>query len=260
MDVDRIMQAVFSKDGNMDKVRQYMLASGGMSSALENVVPEQIYSMLDPSVQGISAVKALQIANDQGTPIYTIDQKNVSTLISQLQVSDDVKNDILNAVNAGKKVTVSKSNITFNGWTGCGYIITDPVTGAGAYMISGGQSGAMIGIALAVVCPMLWYLIPFLAFDWEATPCDQTPEICRGKCIAAQPISGALAAFLGTAASGKLLLDYLQNISVSGGTNMLISSQVSPVLFTIMARVIATWFLAGNYGCLLVCSNPCYYK
>jgi len=45
-------------------------------------------------------------------------------------------------------VTVSKSNVDSNGWSGCGYIITDPTTGAGAYMISSGESGALIfGVA-----------------------------------------------------------------------------------------------------------------
>lgn len=53
-----------------------------------------------------------------------------------------MKDDIQNAINAGKVVTVSKTNITHNGWTGCGYIITNPETGAGAYMISGGISGS----------------------------------------------------------------------------------------------------------------------
>ena len=32
---------------------------------------------------------------------------------------------------------------SFNGWVGCGYVITNPETGAGAYMISGGSSGGM---------------------------------------------------------------------------------------------------------------------
>lgn len=52
--------------------------------------------------------------------------------------------DIQNAVSAGKAVTVSKTNITDNGWTGCGYIVINPETGAGAYMISGGLNGAAV--------------------------------------------------------------------------------------------------------------------
>ncbi|MCL4479265.1 MAG: hypothetical protein M1381_09255 [Deltaproteobacteria bacterium] len=39
-------------------------------------------------------------------------------------------------------VTVSKTQITYNGWTGVGYIIIDPSTGASAFEISGGLSGS----------------------------------------------------------------------------------------------------------------------
>jgi hypothetical protein len=141
IDVDRIMQAIFSKDGSMDKVKQYMLSSGSLSSTLEHAVPEQLFSTPTNPVQGISAVKTLKTANDQGIPIYTIDQANVNTILPLLQLNGDVKSDIQNAVNAGKLVTVQKTNVTYNGWTGCGYIITDPNTGAGAYMISDGLNG-----------------------------------------------------------------------------------------------------------------------
>ena len=51
-------------------------------------------------------------------------------------------NDIRNSVNAGKKVFISKTNVQYNDWYGVGYIILDPTTGAGAYMISGGLAGA----------------------------------------------------------------------------------------------------------------------
>lgn len=62
-----------------------------------------------------------------------------------------MKTDIQNAVNAGKVVTVSKTNINFNGWSGCGYVITNPETGAGAYMISGGSNGAYLFLLWASV-------------------------------------------------------------------------------------------------------------
>jgi len=48
-------------------------------------------------------------------------------------------------------VTVSKTNITYNGWTGVGYIIIDPLTGAGAYMISGGMSGAHLIVGALIL-------------------------------------------------------------------------------------------------------------
>ncbi len=56
-------------------------------------------------------------------------------------------------------MTVSKSEITFNSWTGCGYIIIDPSTGEGAYMISGGTNGALI--ILSAIGVLLIFLASF---------------------------------------------------------------------------------------------------
>ncbi len=141
MDADYLMQVVKAKDGNSETARQYMLSSGMTSSALEHSVPEQLFSTPDAPAQAISTVKALKIANDQGIPIYTVNKENFGTLYWELQLDQQTKDDIANAVNAGKVVTVSKTNINFNGWIGCGYIITNPETGAGGYMISGGSNG-----------------------------------------------------------------------------------------------------------------------
>ncbi len=155
MDADRLLALVKALDGNADKPKQFFLSSGMNSSTLEHSVSEQLFSTPDNPAQGISAVKALQIANDQGIPIYMINQTNIDAILPQLQVDSDVKADIQNAVNAGKEVTVSKTNITVDGWTGCGYIIIDPLTGAGAYMISGGMNGALyliiFGIELMII-------------------------------------------------------------------------------------------------------------
>jgi hypothetical protein len=144
MDLDRAMALVKALDGDKNKPIQFMLASGQNSSALEHSVPEQMYSTTENPAHGISAVKALQIANDQGIPIYTINQSNIGSILPQLQLDSGTIADIQNAVNAGKIVTVSKTDINFNGWTGCGYIIIDPATGAGAYMISGGLNGSLL--------------------------------------------------------------------------------------------------------------------
>jgi len=144
MDIDRDVTVSMPLDGDMEKLRRFVLASGMNGSAHEHSVPEQMFLTPENPAEGVSAVKALKIANDQGIPIYTINQSNIDTILPQLQVAPDVKADIVNAVNAGKVVTVSKTNITFNGWTGCGYIIIDPTTGDGAYMISGGMNGGIL--------------------------------------------------------------------------------------------------------------------
>lgn len=149
MDADYLIQVVKAKDGNNDTARQYMFSSGMTSSALEHSVPEGLFSMPEAPAEGISTVKALKIANDQGIPIYSVNRQNIATTLPQLQIGLQVKEDIQNAVNAGKVVTVSKTNINFNGWSGCGYIVADPETGAAAYIITGGSSGVYLFILWA---------------------------------------------------------------------------------------------------------------
>jgi len=177
MDVDSITQAAFSKDGNMEKVKAYMFASGVASSTLEHSIPELTFTTSNSSPIGISAVKALQIANDQGIPIYSMDQSNVNTYIAQLQVDANAKTDIINAINAGKVVTISKTNVTYSGWNGCGYIITDPNTNAGAYMISGGMNGGLVMVA-AISLILHFMVIEAEAADLEPVYIAQAGQDC----------------------------------------------------------------------------------
>jgi hypothetical protein len=86
-----------------------------------------------------------------------------------------VKSEIAGSLAAGREVTVHEKDINANGWTGNGYVILDPVTGAGAYKIAGGTNGGSIakgiltvlGIALfftgtAGVAPILLTIVTIL--------------------------------------------------------------------------------------------------
>jgi hypothetical protein len=72
-------------------------------------------------------------------------------------------NEMQNALAAGREITVHQSPITQSGWTGSGYIITDPATGAGAYKISGGANGAALYIIAALFIALIIPLIVYLA-------------------------------------------------------------------------------------------------
>jgi hypothetical protein len=159
MDADRLASVTTPLDGDQQKKINYLLQTGMMSSALEHSIPEQLFSTPENPAEGVSAVKALQIANAQGIPIYTVTKDNLANVLPQLQLDQQVKADIQNAINAGKTVTVSKTDINFHGWVGCGYIIIDPTTGAGAYMIGGGLSGAII-IAFWAIALLLFCIFP----------------------------------------------------------------------------------------------------
>ena len=136
IDVDRDVYTSASLTGDTERVAQFGILSGMASSACEHMVFEKFLNI--PSV---SAVRLLKYASKQGVPIYTIDSSNVNTLLQNLQVSLDVKAEIQNAVNSGKKVVISQTELQFYEWKGVGYIIFDPLTGSGAYMIDGGLAG-----------------------------------------------------------------------------------------------------------------------
>ena len=102
--------------------------------------------------QGISAIKAIAIAQSEGQKIYTITQDNAATALPKLPVGGSVGSEIQSAVQAGKEVTVHERSINAHGWSGYGYIVTDPETGAGGYLIEGrGNGGILIVTGLAIL-------------------------------------------------------------------------------------------------------------
>ncbi len=149
MDIDRYASIIVDKSNNATAAIAYNRQSGMRLSAYEHLIPEKLFTdPLDPNrPQGVSAVKALALAASQGQRIYTLNQANQAshaTLLAQVTIDASAKQEIQNALAAGKEVTVHQSPITQSGWTGSGYIITDPLTGSGAYKISGGANGGMI--------------------------------------------------------------------------------------------------------------------
>jgi len=167
IDVDRDVLSSFPIDGkNIDeKQREYNTSSGILASLYEGLIFEKFSNAEGYSSEGMSAVKALLIANEEGIPIYNIDKTNISQILPLLQVSNEVKANISNSVNAGLVVSVPAEEIECQDWKGIGYIIYDPETGSGAYIISGGISG---GVS---VWREFWELmLPWIALLTQALP------------------------------------------------------------------------------------------
>lgn len=75
----------------------------------------------------------------------------MATVLPNIHHDSLVMDDIRSALAAGKEVMTHTDDVSVPGWTGAGYIIMDPHTGIGAYKIGGGENGAIIAIAFAVV-------------------------------------------------------------------------------------------------------------
>jgi hypothetical protein len=168
MDVDHWKDTAVMKDNDKARRITYNRQAGVRLSTFEHLVPEKFWTDVQSSDEGISAVKALAKAAAEGQKIYALTSQNAS-MVYQLQIDESVRLEILNALNAGRIVTVHEKPITILGWTGSGYILEDPVTGAGSYKISGGANGAWIPkteIGLA----MLSFFLPILAALGAAGP------------------------------------------------------------------------------------------
>lgn len=84
MDIDRILHTKVKVNNDREKLTAYNLARGPSYSLNENLVLEQLFDdpkITEKKVEGVSAVKALQIAQQQGQTIYTINKDNYSQIL-----------------------------------------------------------------------------------------------------------------------------------------------------------------------------------
>lgn len=63
--------------------------------------------------------------------------------------------EISAALATGRVVITHSDSVSVPGWTGAGYIIFDPLTGDGAYKISGGENGGVLGLLIAAIFLLL---------------------------------------------------------------------------------------------------------
>lgn len=82
------------------------------------------------------------------------------TALAALPIGGNVGSEIRSAVDSGKEVVVHERAINSNGWSGYGYIIVDPETGAGGYLIEGG--GMVVFLIGGQIMGMVWLLFCFL--------------------------------------------------------------------------------------------------
>ena len=151
VDMDAVAQSLWSKNNDVQMANTIGQQVGIMTSAWEHRIPEMLFTNEENPGEAVSAVKALAIASAEGQRIYQIQKENVNAVLPVLNISTDVKDEIRASVAVGKVATVSQNNITVGGWTGVGYIIADPDTGAGAYRISGGENGGQLSTLQAAL-------------------------------------------------------------------------------------------------------------
>ena len=166
----RVGRSVQSFDGDKDARNNLRFNVGLISSTLEHAIPEQMFSDPNNPTNGVSAVKALQLATQQGQRIYQIDRSNVNSALANVSLDSSVESEIRSVVQQGHIVITHTNNINASGWIGSGYIILDSEVMDGSYKISGGinggfWSGFLVGFALSLFAAIAIFpfLAPFLA-------------------------------------------------------------------------------------------------
>lgn len=152
VDADRRIVGPFAANGDTAKQFPFMLLSGYDGSFMESDVFEDMYDQ-----KAVSTVRILQLARDQGIPTCYI-TNSISSGCPGFSHSTDVRDAVNNLLGRGHIVIIPRSDIIVSNWAGTGYIDLDPVTGAAAYIISGGQSGSLSANGGATVDSWLVFL------------------------------------------------------------------------------------------------------
>ncbi|TDX43024.1 hypothetical protein C7959_1693 [Orenia marismortui] len=162
IDIDRDLHVSMGTeaDEDKDKVKAYNMVSGMISSYLEGSIFEQTFGG-----EAVSTMHILNHANQQGIPVYTINQDNVDSVLPQLEYDSAKKQEFRNLINNGKEITVPERDVTINGWNGTGYIVLNPDDGTGEYIISGGLSG---GCTATPIVDFLIFTVIILAIIYLA--------------------------------------------------------------------------------------------
>ena len=158
------VQASQVSSGDIESLRVFNLQIGLLSSSLEHIIPEQMFNF-DPNApqeEGISAFKALQKALTQGQRIYVISSENINQALQNINHDVETINDISQSVLAGKTVITHTDAVSVPGWSGAGYVVLDPDTNVGAWMISGGSNGGYIRSTINMELSLIDSFITFI--------------------------------------------------------------------------------------------------
>lgn len=143
MDIDRDIVVASAKNGDQTLVKQFVMMTGMLGSAMEAEVPVELLSGKDQRVEGISTIHALALANTQRIPVYRIDSNNAAALIPRLRIARDEQNNIEDAANAGLTIFVPESEVNFRGTGVVPMMVTDPSTGSASFLV-GAANGARL--------------------------------------------------------------------------------------------------------------------
>jgi RHS repeat-associated protein len=139
-DVMQYVMSFVSRDGMANRERAYLFLAGLESSYYEHQVLSELFRTT--AVSAVRILKQVQASPQPPLVLRGTDQDLESTLAGIPGLSSEERTDILDKmIRQGYMLAVPRTLTTLELWSGTGYILWDPSTGAGGYMISGGLAG-----------------------------------------------------------------------------------------------------------------------
>ena len=133
-------------------------------------------------------------------------------------------------MNAGRKVTTHEKVLSYKGWRGAGYIIIDPNSGAGAYLIEGGANGGVGYINGALIGSAL--LIAAISFDVKVGKASLYLHAAMLGLLAGLIVGTVIIAAVqrwGDTEKGCLILGFLHTFAVSGAVRAYSAQAGKPI-------------------------------
>jgi len=144
MDLDRVAMMSSTDSVGYEGRAAFNFQVGIIASALEHLVPEQMFVTEAAPGEAVSAVRALQKAAAQGQRIYHITPATQAEALLHIRQNALTMNEVRSALAAGREVIIHTDPVEVPGWRGAGYVLFDPDTGAGAWKIAGGANGGSL--------------------------------------------------------------------------------------------------------------------
>ena len=155
MDLDRVAHIASTDGKGQEAWAALNFQLGALASGLEHTVPEQMFVPEGTAGEGVSAVRALNKALAAGQRLYHVTPLNQADVLPKIGQNSLTMNEIRSALAVGREIIVHTDPVTVPGWTGAGYVIFDPRTGAGAWKIGGGANGGFLDL-LKAATSLLW--------------------------------------------------------------------------------------------------------
>ncbi len=141
--------------------RGFVLAAGLEESFREQYVLEKHFGS-----ESVSTAKLIAFANQISIPVVDIDKNSLADL-SALSLPQNVKEQMKQSILAGYVINTPTQQLDYLGWVGEGWMVLDPVTGEGAYLITGELSGGCtVDADIAIEYLIITYLERYIEWTY----------------------------------------------------------------------------------------------